>query len=290
MSLARLPDGLPPGRLVPGSAPGLWMTDEPVIAPGGLWAYLQERQMSTGWCPVLLARPDATGRGHRPREIDAVDAEKTLHASWEAHRRAREPLPVAGAVRGFPPPAAGRPVAALDAAPAMSAALRAPAGIRPQPAPPRLLGRAGPPFTEWPGLAAASPPHPGPSPEAVARATVGQMLHYFTTRFVAHVALVRTRRSADVPALLGWTASTGVVALSAVLRSWESRFGVRVIGFEGSSVFLSVASPPLTAEHAAHVALEHLLTGADHLNDGSFAFADYAEALRGERMWSFWWD
>lgn len=246
--------------------------------------------MSTGWCPVLLARPDATGRGHRPREIDAVDAEKTLHASWEAHRRAREPLPVAGAVRGFPPPAAGRPVAALDAAPAMSAALRAPAGIRPQPAPPRLLGRAGPPFTEWPGLAAASPPHPGPSPEAVARATVGQMLHYFTTRFVAHVALVRTRRSADVPALLGWTASTGVVALSAVLRSWESRFGVRVIGFEGSSVFLSVASPPLTAEHAAHVALEHLLTGADHLNDGSFAFADYAEALRGERMWSFWWD
>jgi hypothetical protein len=42
--------------------------------------------------------------------------------------------------------------------------------------------------------------------------------------------------------------------------------------------------------HAAHVALEHVLTGADNLNDGFLSFADYAASLIDRPMWSFWWD
>ncbi|NUS17826.1 MAG: DUF4253 domain-containing protein, partial [Streptomyces sp.] len=146
------------------------------------------------------------------------------------------------------------------------------------------------PYTRWPGLARPSDQHPGPSPDAVARTGVAQMLHYFTTRFVAYVALVRVDRSADIPAAVGWEADAPALELSALLRTWEDRFGARVIGFEGASVFVSVASPPLSSPHAAHVALEHVLTGATNLNDGGFPFTEYAEALRGERLWSFWWD
>lgn len=257
----RLPDGLPPGRLVPGSSPGLWMSDEPVVAPGRLWARYQAQAHETGWLPLLMAWPCANGLGHDPAEIAEVDVEASLHESWSSYQQARSLRPGHPAIEEIWPE---------DVAP--------------------LLADPGPSFTAWPGLAAPADPHPGPSPDAVARAAVGQMLHYFTTRFIAHVALVRADRTADVPALVGWEADAPALELSALLRTWEDRFGARVIGFEGSSVFVSVASPPLTSRHAAHVALEHVLTGASNLNDGTFPFPDYAEALRGERLWSFWWD
>jgi len=75
-----------------------------------------------------------------------------------------------------------------------------------------------------------------------------------------------------------------------MLRSWEDRFGARVVAFHGSWIYVSVARPPQTAEHAAHVALEYVLTGADNLNEGSPPFADYAASLIGARLWSFSWD
>jgi uncharacterized protein DUF4253 len=256
-----LPQGLPPGKLVPGSSPGLWMSDEPVVAPAQVWADCQAQHHRTGWLPLLMAWPCATGQGHHPAEIAAVDVETSLIESWSSYQQSRSLRP---------------PHPAVDE-------------VWPEHAAPALAD-PGPPFTRWPGLAEASGPHPGPSPDAVARAAVGQMLHYFTTRFIAHLALVRAGRSADVPALAGWEADAPAVELSALLRTWEDRFGARVIGFEGSSVFVSVASPPLSSRHAAHVALEHVLTGASNLHDGTFPFPDYAEALRGERLWSFWWD
>ncbi|WP_328915675.1 MULTISPECIES: DUF4253 domain-containing protein [unclassified Streptomyces] len=267
MPVERLPDGLPSGRLLPGSTPGLWVSDEPVVAPSRLWARLQEQQRATGWLPLLMAWPCADGAGHCPAEIAAVDVEETLHESWSSYQQNRWLRPPHPAVDEF------RPGESADLADLAA-----------------LLADPGPPFTRWPGLAAPAAPHPGPSPDAVARAAVGQMLHYFTTRFIGHIALVRAERSADLPALAGWEADVPVLELSALLRSWEDRFGARVIGFEGSSVFVSVASPPLSSAHAAHVALEHVLTGAANLNDGTFPFPDYAEALRGERLWSFWWD
>ncbi|UWE12624.1 DUF4253 domain-containing protein [Actinacidiphila bryophytorum] len=283
MSVARLPDGLPPGRLVAGSAPGLWISDEPVVAPGGLWAACQAQQHSTGWCPVLMAWPCASGTGHRTAEIDAVDVAESLHESWLTYRQT---APLLASYPGLtaPPDLAADADTAGHAWPPDLADLALLADLAAQ------LGHPGPPYSRWPGLAAPAEPHPGPPPDAVARAVVGQMLHYFTTRFTAYLALARVDRSADLPAAVGWEADAPALELSALLRSWEDRFGARVIGFEGSSVFVSVASPPLTSRHAAHVALEHVLTGASNLNDGTFPFPDYAEALRGERLWSFWWD
>jgi hypothetical protein len=268
MHVDRLPDGLPPGRLVVGSAPGLWISEEPVAAPGRLWAECQRQRHLTGWYPVLMAWPCAHGNGHRPEEIATVDVAESLQESWLSY----EPGAAVQHPAGWP--GEGRH--------GLLAAARSPS------APPASGLRL--PYASWPGLAAAAGPHPGPPPEAVARAVVGQVLHYFTTRFVAYVALVRVDRSADVLAAAGWEADAPALELSALLRTWEDRFGARVIAFEGASVFVSVASPPLTSRHAAHVALEHVLTGASNLNDGTFAFPDYAEALRGERLWSFWWD
>jgi hypothetical protein len=75
-----------------------------------------------------------------------------------------------------------------------------------------------------------------------------------------------------------------------MLRSWEDRFGARVVAFHGAWIYVSVARPPRTAAHAAHVALEHVLTGADNVNEGWPPFSDYAASLIGARLWSFWWD
>lgn len=259
MQVDRLPDGLPPGRLVAGSTPGLWISEEPVAAPGRLWATCHRQRARTGWYPVLMAWPCGNGRGHRPKDVAAVDVAGSLYESWQSYETVRAPRPRLAA----------------------QVAHRLPAPV--VPAQRRTYDR-------WPGLAAPADPHPGPLPDAVARAGVGQMLYYFTTRFVAYVALARVDRSADLPAALGWEADAPALELSALLRTWEDRFGARVIGFEGASVYVSVASPPLTTRHAEHVALEHVLTGATNLNDEDFPFADYAEELRGERLWSFWWD
>lgn len=272
MHVDRLPDGLPPGRLVAGATPGLWISDEPVAAPGRLWSACHRQLARTGWYPVLMAWPCGNGRGHRPQEVAGVDVAGSLRESWQSYERAR-------VVRPDPRSAARVGQARASVVPAQR---RAPLGAEPY--------EAGLPYDCWPGFAAPAEPHPGPLPDAVARAGVGQMLHYFTTRFVAHVALVRVDRSADLPAALGWEADAPALELSALLRTWEDRFGARVIGFEGASLYVSVASPPLTARHAVHVALEHVLTGATNLNDGGFPFAEYAEELRGERLWSFWWD
>lgn len=110
-----------------------------------------------------------------------------------------------------------------------------------------------------------------------------------------HLALVPARRSADIPAAIGWSGPEGheddVARLCAVLRSWEERFGIRVIALGFSSLVVSVAAPPATAADAETLAAEHFAFCPDNLaHDGPDALSAYAEELVGERVWSFSWD
>jgi hypothetical protein len=89
---------------------------------------------------------------------------------------------------------------------------------------------------------------------------------------------------------MAWDAEAPHEFLSALLRSWEDRFGARVVGFEGATIHVSVARPPATGADASLVALEHILLGDDNHPAGDLNFADYAESLVGERHWFFWWD
>jgi hypothetical protein len=99
--------------------------------------------------------------------------------------------------------------------------------------------------------------------------------------YVAALALVPVARGADVVGLLGWEASWRPAAATAVLRSWEDRYGVRLIGMGGATMYLHVQRPP-QGEDITKAAAELRAFCRDL--DGDPA------AMAAQPLWSFWWD
>lgn len=112
----------------------------------------------------------------------------------------------------------------------------------------------------------------------------------------ARPALVPARRSADVPAAIGWSGAINhvddVAVVCAVLRSWEDRFGVRVVALSVDQLVVSVASPPTTTAEAEAIAAEHYAFCPDNITQGDYAtLRAYAEEeVLNQPMWTFWWD
>ncbi|MFF7441216.1 DUF4253 domain-containing protein [Streptomyces sp. NPDC008122] len=146
----------------------------------------------------------------------------------------------------------------------------------------------------WPGPAPARPVDTDPDRAA---ATVAEMLTEpgFWLED-ARPALVPARRSADIPAVIGWGGplnhENDVARLCAVLRSWEDRFGARVVALTFDQLVVSVAAPPRTLEEAGAVAAEHYAFCPDNIDQGSHGgLRRYAEkALLDTPVWTFWWD
>ena len=75
----------------------------------------------------------------------------------------------------------------------------------------------------------------------------------------AQLGLVSCRRPADAVALAGWTGAINVIEaaqVSAVLRSWEDRFGAILVGLSFSTITVVVTRPPVTEDDVLHVAAE----------------------------------
>ena len=111
------------------------------------------------------------------------------------------------------------------------------------------------------------------------------------------LALVPVSRPADVPAALGWSGTSGswdgwddVAAVSAVLRSWEDRFGAVLVRFGRATLELSVAAPPWERSECLAIAAEHYAFCDDTYKGNPGTLRDYANLLRGSSRWSFWWD
>jgi hypothetical protein len=143
----------------------------------------------------------------------------------------------------------------------------------------------------WPGLAPAGVPEADVD-ERAAETAEGLVATLFDD---AHIALVRARRSADIPAAIGWSGplnhENDVAKLSAVLRSWEDRFGIRVVALGFDTLTVSVAAPPRTPEEALAVAAEHYAFCPDNVDQGCGSLEEYAaEEVLGSPQWSFWWD
>ena len=108
------------------------------------------------------------------------------------------------------------------------------------------------------------------------------------------LALVPVHRGADVLTVLGWSGAANHVSrtagLSAFLRSWEDRFGARLLRLGPDRVDISVAAPPQDPAHATSVAAEHWAFCPDRVLQESGSIAAYAREIRGRRTWSFWWE
>ncbi|WP_405585835.1 DUF4253 domain-containing protein [Streptomyces sp. NBC_01190] len=109
-----------------------------------------------------------------------------------------------------------------------------------------------------------------------------------------HAALVHARRSADIPAAIGWSGPVNheqdVARLCAVLRSWEDRFGIRLVALGFDTLTVTVAAPPRTLAAAEAVAVEHYAFCPDTIDQGTRPLSEYAQALVDARTWHFWWD
>jgi hypothetical protein len=241
-----------------------WATVDPMPGAGRAWLALSAAHAATGLIPVLLqpAPPDPELGGqpnfgfYHPVDVallDQMSAEEVLAAHWTSE---------------FEDPRA--------------AAGRAPFGDR------------------FPGLARAqSKPLP-----------VTRLQHALSALPPAHLGLVSARRPADVPAIVGWSVfgidfynpdddspdqpfyppGARSLQIGAVLRSWETRFGARLLRIGGDAILqLLVERPPPSAELALRVAAEQYAF-ADEVAGTDGTVISIAASLAGAPIWEFWWD
>ena len=108
-------------------------------------------------------------------------------------------------------------------------------------------------------------------------------------------------RAADVPAVIGWsgavnhfTGDEGPVVLSAMMRSWEDRFGARLFRLGFDTMDFLVDRPPSSTASAQAVAAEHFsFAGSDGLGSQAIhtpSLRSLADLILRSPTWHFWWD
>ncbi|MFD5931148.1 DUF4253 domain-containing protein [Streptomyces sp. NPDC060333] len=253
---------LPPGTLIDGPgrrfarrSPLVWVSDEPV-GPGALAVHRGPAGAAGLQAVLFQGRRGLESwwtRGElRPREMSAPDDHHV------------EPVLRAYWAGVVPDPEEG----------AEGAELIAPFG------------------REWPGLAGPGVPDGDPEEQAVARAD--ELIREGVLPS-PRLALIPAARGADAPTAMGWRGplnhENDTARVSTVLRSWEDRYGARVLALGFDELHLSVAAPPATRAAALPVAAEHFAFCPDNVWQGSGSVHAYAdEAVVGARTWGFWWD
>ncbi|MFB6842295.1 DUF4253 domain-containing protein [Streptomyces sp. NPDC056361] len=269
---------LPPGSLTgPADSPYLWSGHAP--AGPDTWAALRPAARTAGLLPVLLGGDRHPDDWRLTPELTTDpadhDADEVLADLWHAYA-------AASAI----PKAAPHPKATATA----TATAEEPPGSLPSHA------ETVSPFTDaWPGTSPALPLHTDPDHTAAAVAVAATLTEPGSWLADARPALVPARRSADIPATIGWTGpldhETDTARLSAVLRSWEDRFGARLIALTPNQLLLSIAAPPLTTPQAQAIAPEHLafspttLTQSPHPTLHTYAH----HTLLNAPIWTFRW-
>lgn len=107
------------------------------------------------------------------------------------------------------------------------------------------------------------------------------------------ILLVPVTRPADVPAQLGWWGPVNHDLnggdVSAVLRSWESRYGAVLTGLGFDTLVLAVAEPPTEPTDVRQVMQEIYAFCPDLVHQGIGDVGGLDPMVRS-REWSFWWD
>lgn len=140
---------------------------------------------------------------------------------------------------------------------------------------------------EFPGLARKSPAKSDPLAEA------GNTGSQLVAKGRNRLGIVEVDRPADVPAALGWQGmlptSGRAELVSAVLRSWEDRFGAVLLSLGFDALSLSVAAPPKSRRRAELLAAEHRAFCLEDFTTQAGTLADVGADLVGARMWTFRW-
>lgn len=215
---------LPAGRRVlaeqGAGEPVAWATRQVVPDVGRVWSALSDVHEQTGLVPVLLAA--------EPAEVPQGLA---FDIFWDSPGDVTEVdhLDAADVLRRMwegslePEEYDDRPPAAREYAP---------------------FGR------QFPGLA---PPEDGKLPMA-------RLHEVLVSLPPARLGLIPAARPADVLPLVGWIPSDwpgGMLPTAAVVRSWEARFGARLLTIGPGRIQLLAERPPRTSAAAERLAAEH---------------------------------
>lgn len=147
-------------------------------------------------------------------------------------------------------------------------------------------------------LAPFGPAFPGLAPE---QPSAGEWPVAFTDGD-AHLGLVSCRRPADAVAIAGWLGAinrTGATKVSAVLRSWEDRFGVLLAGLGFATMTLLRTRPPASDDDALRIAAEVAALCPDALwqpealwpyEEREPSLPDVSRRVVRRDIWRLWFD
>jgi hypothetical protein len=233
--------------------PMAWVTTQPVADAGMVWSALSDAHDQTGLVPFLLA--GLPGAPERP--WDTRDFGEPADVAWLGHMDAAELLEEmweGHLPTEYEDQELGAPFTAMRA-----------------------------PFSrQFPGLAPAEDQH-------LSQAQRQQVLHALLP---ARIGLVAARRSADVLPLVGLPMTDqfdNALPVAAVLRSWEDRFGARLLQVGFADIWLLAERPPQTVEDAQLLAAE-MFAFCDEYGNGLHDIPGITAALMSSPIWAFWWD
>ena len=232
--------------------PVAWITAGAVPEPGRVWAALSAAREQTGLVPFLLG--GLYGEPRRP---------------WDTGE--------------FEPPSDPSESDQIDAAEVLADRWDGEMDSDEEPEEAEEWAEIIAPFgSQFPGL--APPEHTTLSPDRL-DAVLGALP-------TARIGLVPASRPADVLPLIGWTASdqSDALPIAAVVRSWEDRFGARLLRVGFAEFSLLVDRPPRDFEHAQRIAAEHLAFCDECAGKGLADIASITSSLMESPIWTFWWD
>ena len=136
---------------------------------------------------------------------------------------------------------------------------------------------------------------PGLAPASTEQAEAGQLADVVDSLDgPLRIGLVAAERPADALVNMGWNGAANVHAtaapLTAVLRSWEERFGATLMHVGFDTLDLLVERPVASWPEALAVAAEHFAFCSDNVYQGVGSIREYADELPWDARWAFWWD
>lgn len=259
---------LPAGRRISAShgsgGPVAWATTEPVPDVGRVWAALSQDQAQSGLVPLLLSgiggdpeRPWDTQEFRDPdglTGLDHLDAAELLREDWL--RQTTEYDDYDEEDEEYEDEDFARSIAEEVA-----------------------------PFSrrQFPGLAQAED-H---------QLSADQFDRVLSGLGPARVGLVPAGRPADALPMLGWMGVNHpdtVLSIAAVLRSWEDRFGARLLRIGFAEISVLAQRPPHILESAQHLAAEHWAFCKEFGGTGLHDIPRITASLMSSPIWTFWWD
>ncbi len=153
-------------------------------------------------------------------------------------------------------------------------------------------------FREWERtrIAPFTPRFPGLAPATTETLRPGEMQGTLGGLAPARIGLVAASRAADTLAAMGWGPGNwigGTLPVTAVLRSWEDRFGARLLEVGIGEFKLLVERPPRTRQAAVRIAAEQWAFADECSCAGETGLTEVgsiAACLVNAPVWGFWWD